>query len=57
MQPIEIVVIVIAAALVCFTIVFNVIKRKKKKCGDCKSCSKYACPYKETIEAYKEEKN
>lgn len=48
MQPIEIIVIILAVSLVSFTIIYNIIRRKqgKSSCGgDCSKCS--SCPNRE----------
>ncbi len=49
MEPIEYVILAAAAALVVFTLIYNIIKRKRRKgkpcsgCADCSTCAKYGC--------------
>lgn len=54
MKPLEILIIVLAALLVAFTVGYNIYKKKKGKssCG-CAGCS--GCAYKDTCASVKKE--
>ncbi len=49
MKPIEYIIIAVAGALVLFTVIYNIIRYKRRKgrpcsgCSDCNTCAKYGC--------------